>query len=44
MEVNIVQITCSSGEDGAVFGLGEDNKVYVWKYMSSRWVLLGPNE
>lgn len=39
--MKIVQITASVGKDGnnyAVFGLGDDGKIYTWDFSLHKWV------
>jgi hypothetical protein len=35
MKTKVIQI--SANDDGEVFGLGENNKVYVWDYILGQW-------
>lgn len=47
-KVKIIQIIRLKNPDpafyGMVLGLGEDSKVYLWNYNSSKWTLYGnPN-
>ncbi len=38
-EVEIIQISATGGESSDVFGLGTDNKVYVWASDRGEWML-----
>jgi hypothetical protein len=37
--VQISAISSESEEKDMIYGLGDDNKIYRWKYSAEKWVL-----
>ena len=41
METEIILITSCCGADGQeqIYGLGKDQKIYYWSYLTGKWAL-----